>query len=116
MRSFFGLFLFSVFATTLAPSTSYAAHGQEYAVVSKVQVDKAGYVHIAVSGNFSAAHGCSKPYFATSRAPLPNAQADGLLRLASTALAARRPIWIDNDGCTDYGYLIAGSLQLRQEP
>ena len=95
-------------------TAAYAAHGQEYIYVKKVNVTD-NYLHITVPGNLDSAHGCSKPYYARSQFPLSDERTKAWMQIALTSFVAKKQVYITTSGCTSYGYPIMTGLQLQQD-
>jgi hypothetical protein len=89
-------------------------YAQYYDRLSKVQVGQDSYILINVVGNFSSAHGCSRPFFARSENTLNSPKSTALFDLARTAFETKQCVYVTTDGCTSGGYPILVQLQLEE--
>ncbi len=92
-----------------------AAYGAEYTYISKVNVAQDNYLYLAVPGNFSYDHGCSKPWYVRSQHPLTDARTKAQMQVALSSFVAKKQVHVWTDGCTSYGYPIMTKLQMQQD-
>ena len=99
------------------PAHATGHYGQYYDYVYKVSIGGSGdnYLYINVPGNFSTSHGCSKPFYARSLYPLSDERTKAWLQQATASLLSRTPVYVETNGCTDYGYPIIDQLVLGRE-
>jgi hypothetical protein len=101
------LALFSV------PAASQS-HNEAYDHVVKVQANRDNHLYIAVAGNFSTDHGCTRPWWARSEHNLDKAQTTAMLQISLSSLLSRKPVHLYTNGCTAYGYPILTHLQIQE--
>jgi len=85
-----------------------------YDHVAKVQASSDNFLLVNVAGNFSAAHGCSQPWWARSAQTLDHSQTKAMLQISLSSLLSRKPVHVWTNGCTSYGHPILTQIQIQE--
>lgn len=96
--------------------SAFAFHQEGYQFIRKVQADSNNNVlGIAVTGNFSPSHGCTKPYWAFSQHSLDHPGTKAMLQIALSSFLSRKQVYITTNGCTASGYPILTNVMVAQD-